>query len=271
MRVATIAAGAATVLVLSGIGAFVIDRVRSPAEETASDGALGDPGTSSTSLAITPGVSTTLPSTTAIPAVAQRPPVVTFDAANGQATVSGAVPTDEVYQRIAGSMVSFYGEQNVVLSSVIVDPATSSAQWMDSADQLVTSLHPFDDYRVRFDGETLTGMFGGGAHFDSGSAALPEGYEPILQFIYDVMAQDGTLNLEIQGHTDSDGAEDSNLVLSQGRADAVRDYLVGLGLGADRLTAEGKGELNPATPNDTPEGRARNRRVVLILTAGQAG
>jgi outer membrane protein OmpA-like peptidoglycan-associated protein len=65
----------------------------------------------------------------------------------------------------------------------------------------------------------------------------------------------------IEGHTDSNGNDDSNLRLSQQRADAVRTYLVSRGVKAERVTALGKGEAQPVASNDTAEGRANNRRV----------
>ncbi len=70
-----------------------------------------------------------------------------------------------------------------------------------------------------------------------------------------------TMKVEIHGHTDSIGSDAFNKTLSQKRAQAVRDYLVSKGINADRLTAVGKGEADPIATNDTPEGRAQNRRV----------
>lgn len=70
-----------------------------------------------------------------------------------------------------------------------------------------------------------------------------------------------TIKIKVQGHTDSIGSEQYNLDLSPKRADAVRDYLIKRGVGADRLIAKGLGESVPIATNDTPEGRAENRRV----------
>ena len=68
-------------------------------------------------------------------------------------------------------------------------------------------------------------------------------------------------NLIIEGHTSSDGETETNLNLSQNRASAVKAFLVNLGANPDRLKTEGYGEERPITDNDTPEGRALNRRV----------
>lgn len=73
-------------------------------------------------------------------------------------------------------------------------------------------------------------------------------------------------SLTIEGHTDSVGSEDSNMALSQRRADAVRNYLLQQGIAANRLTAYGKGENYPVASNDSASGRAMNRRVEVIIS-----
>lgn len=70
----------------------------------------------------------------------------------------------------------------------------------------------------------------------------------------------------IEGHTDSRGAEQSNLKLSQDRADSVRDYLVERGVENQRIRTVGRGEEQPVTSNDSVEGRANNRRVEIIIS-----
>ena len=76
---------------------------------------------------------------------------------------------------------------------------------------------------------------------------------------------DPELRLSIEGHTDSDGSDDHNLELSQKRANSVRDYLISTySISPDRLEAKGWGESKPIDTNDTPEGKANNRRVELV-------
>jgi outer membrane protein OmpA-like peptidoglycan-associated protein len=72
-------------------------------------------------------------------------------------------------------------------------------------------------------------------------------------------------NLIVEGHTDSQGSESYNQGLSQRRADAVRDYLVQRGYPADRIQSRGKGKGSPIADNASPEGRANNRRVEIII------
>jgi flagellar motor protein MotB len=69
------------------------------------------------------------------------------------------------------------------------------------------------------------------------------------------------LKIEISGHTDNVGTESFNELLSQRRADAVVNYLVGKGVDKNRLTAKGYGQYNPVESNDTAEGRSSNRRT----------
>lgn len=71
--------------------------------------------------------------------------------------------------------------------------------------------------------------------------------------------------LIIEGHTDNVGSEESNMSLSQRRADAVRSYLVTQGISATRLTTVGKGEGSPVASNDSTSGRQMNRRVEVII------
>jgi outer membrane protein OmpA-like peptidoglycan-associated protein len=72
-------------------------------------------------------------------------------------------------------------------------------------------------------------------------------------------------NLIVEGNTDSQGSDAYNQNLSQRRADAVRDYLVERGYPADHIQSRGRGEGNPIANNASPEGRANNRRVEIII------
>ena len=74
----------------------------------------------------------------------------------------------------------------------------------------------------------------------------------------------GDVKVEVAGHTDSVGTEEYNMGLSLRRAEAVRQYLVGKGIAADRLIVRGYGESRPVADNATAEGRFQNRRVELV-------
>ncbi|MCK4414284.1 MAG: OmpA family protein [Candidatus Eisenbacteria sp.] len=84
---------------------------------------------------------------------------------------------------------------------------------------------------------------------------------PALERIAEVLRESPDVRVRIEGHTDSVGGEEYNTGLSLRRAEAVRDYLVEKGIGAERLMAEGLGEGHPVASNDSEQGRYRNRRI----------
>ncbi len=104
-----------------------------------------------------------------------------------------------------------------------------------------------------------------GILFNSGSDQIkPESYG-ILKQISDALQQDKTLNLNIIGHTDSDGNNGQNLSLSEKRSISVKNILVSqFNIDSNRLQSQGKGETEPVDKNTTTEGKANNRRVEFV-------
>ena len=101
-----------------------------------------------------------------------------------------------------------------------------------------------------------------GIQFDVNSDRLRPESGPVLKLVAEALAKQPALKLRIEGHTDSSGDAAKNLDLSKRRADSVKNALVGqFNVSADRLTAAGMGQSKPVSKNDTPEGRANNRRV----------
>lgn len=84
---------------------------------------------------------------------------------------------------------------------------------------------------------------------------------PVLEDVARIMKERPEIKVRITGHTDNVGSDEANMALSMRRADAVKTYLVGRGVGNDRLLTDGKGEGTPVDTNDTDLGRARNRRI----------
>ncbi len=103
-----------------------------------------------------------------------------------------------------------------------------------------------------------------GILFDVNSANIkPESYGVIRQIA--LAMEESEMNLNIIGHTDSDGSEDNNKDLSQRRAESVKTALVDdFGIAANRLSVDGKGETKPVAENNSPEGKAANRRVEFV-------
>lgn len=98
-------------------------------------------------------------------------------------------------------------------------------------------------------------------HFDTGKATIrPESF-PELDRVAEYMTHKPNLKIEISGHTDNVGDPKSNQSLSQRRADACRAYLIKKGIDQGRIKAAGYGDTRPLAPNDTVDGRQRNRRI----------
>ncbi len=99
--------------------------------------------------------------------------------------------------------------------------------------------------------------------FQYNSANLTPASQATLNDAAATLIRNPDLKVEVAGHTDSAGAAEYNLNLSQRRADSVRDYLVNAGANPANMTTRGYGESDPIADNRTAEGRARNRRVEL--------
>ena len=101
--------------------------------------------------------------------------------------------------------------------------------------------------------------------FEPGSSLLRPSGEAVLDEMAVTLLKMGGKQLEVIGHTDSVGARDANVVLSLARADTVRSYLASKGVPFMRINTSGSGPDRPVASNDTPEGRARNRRIEFRL------
>jgi outer membrane protein OmpA-like peptidoglycan-associated protein len=105
--------------------------------------------------------------------------------------------------------------------------------------------------------------------FATGKADLSPDADKSVAKLAEFLKKNPNRNVLIEGHTDSVGKDDSNLALSQKRADSVKAKLVGEGIKAGRITTVGYGKKFPVASNDTKSGKAQNRRVdVVILNEG---
>ncbi|GAB4368079.1 MAG: hypothetical protein Kow0042_09050 [Calditrichia bacterium] len=100
-----------------------------------------------------------------------------------------------------------------------------------------------------------------GINFGSSSSRLTPASLKILDKVVRTLKQNPEIEVEIRGYTDNTGSYQANIRLSQMRADAVKEYLVKQGVEAGRIRTKGYGPENPIAPNDTPAGRAKNRRI----------
>ena len=107
--------------------------------------------------------------------------------------------------------------------------------------------------------------------FDSNKSDLrPEAREDLAK-ISGIVLNYPSLRLAIEGHTDNTGNADINRILSEQRANAVRNYLLNQGLDTGSVSAQGLGMNNPAADNATAEGRQKNRRVEIIVSGEVIG
>lgn len=94
---------------------------------------------------------------------------------------------------------------------------------------------------------------------------LPQS-EQSMSDLANFLLDNPSVKIHVVGHTDAVGTDEANQILSEGRANSVRNDLIKRGVAAERITAEGKGEKEPVADNDTEEGRQLNRRVEFTIT-----
>jgi OOP family OmpA-OmpF porin len=101
--------------------------------------------------------------------------------------------------------------------------------------------------------------------FETGSDKLKPESDAVLQIVVDYLnAKPNVTLMRIEGHTDSDGKPAANLELSQKRSMSVARWLVGKGIDCKRLIPVGFGQEKPIADNNTPEGKAQNRRTYFV-------
>lgn len=135
-----------------------------------------------------------------------------------------------------------------------------ASEALNKIDQIATVKRGQDETRITLSGTVL---------FRSGESDLLTTAQYKLRQVADALkAQADDVRLIIEGHTDAQGSESMNQQLSLQRAQSVKQYLESEGVAPEKLEAVGKGESEPLASNDTPEGRANNRRVEIVIIPG---
>jgi outer membrane protein OmpA-like peptidoglycan-associated protein len=123
---------------------------------------------------------------------------------------------------------------------------------------------------VTREGEGILVKFDSGILFDTNSSELKPAAKTNLANLATSLQNNPQTNILIVGHTDSTGTAEYNLNLSVRRAESVKTYIVSNSVAASRLSTSGKGKTEPIATNTTPEGRAQNRRVEIVIVANEA-
>jgi outer membrane protein OmpA-like peptidoglycan-associated protein len=123
--------------------------------------------------------------------------------------------------------------------------------------------------RVERVGEGIQVTFDSGILFDVNSSTLRSAAESNLRALVASLEEYEGTDVLVVGHTDSTGEAEYNQGLSERRADSARNFLVGAGLESNRVTAMGRGEIEPVASNDTLSGRQDNRRVEIAIFASE--
>jgi len=176
----------------------------------------------------------------------------------GAATASDATRRAREWE-LAGLQQQWDAKANKVNTNALADEA---ARAKAEAEEARRRLAQFAEVKEDERGTIIT--LAGGIPFKTGSATLQPVAMDRLRIVADAL-KGTTRHVLVEGHTDSTGPLELNMRLSKERADVVAQYLVTGGLPASQVSTEGKGPGNPIGDNRTAAGRAKNRRVEIIL------
>lgn len=161
---------------------------------------------------------------------------------DGKMFLYGTVNSEAERQQMIDMASAALGGGNVVAEEYYVDPSVpkrSGAAVMRVADPVL---------------------------FEFNSTAIAPNFEPILDFVATMLRQSPTVTVRVTGHTDDIGADEANLRLSDGRAQAAVAALVARGIDPSRVSGQGYGAAQPMAPNSDENGRRLNRRVEFELS-----
>lgn len=163
----------------------------------------------------------------------------------------------------------FIDEDRILnVPNIELDPSTFSIQVEDGQPDhilAVKNIRIAEGGKKLYDRIVADGKFTTrGILFDVNKASLKPESMGVINEIAALMKEHNDLKFSIEGHTDSDGDDTHNLKLSEERAIAVKEALAGLGIDSFRMQAKGMGETVPVSDNNSPEGKANNRRVEFV-------
>lgn len=157
-------------------------------------------------------------------------------------------------------------EKRMKLQQTMNDLEQARAQKKELAEKLEATKKKLSEVaKIKEEEKKTTITLNGSILFEVGKATLRTTAEQRLQQVATVLKNADGKEILIEGHTDSQGKSAMNQRLSKDRAAAVQRFLVRQGVQADRIKTVGMGEAQPIATNETPEGRANNRRVEIVV------
>jgi len=175
------------------------------------------------------------------------------------------------YGAAAGAIVGLLTAGNDPFKSAMIGAAAgalvggSAGYYQDKQEAKLRQQLAGSGVDVVRQGDNITLDMPGNVTFALDSASLNTDFHSVLNKVGETLREYDKTVIEVAGHTDSSGSDQYNQQLSEKRANAVAQYLSAQGVPAARMVTVGAGESHPVASNDTPEGRAQNRRVEITI------
>lgn len=167
---------------------------------------------------------------------------------------------------VAGGATGDHSAKRILIGGALGAAAGGGiGYYMDRQQEELNKELAGSGVQVQRQGDTINLNMLGGITFDSAKTNIKPTFTPVLDDIANVMVKYPETKIEVQGHTDSIGDNNTNLSLSQLRAQSVTSYLTAKGVDSNRIRSVGFGETMPIASNDTAEGRGKNRRVEIKI------
>ena len=166
---------------------------------------------------------------------------------------------------IGGAIAGKPGMGAAIGAGVGTVVGTGIGAYMDRQEAEIRQQLAGTGVRVVREGNDLRLIMPGNITFATDSADISPQFYSTLNAVATVLKEFPETLIQVTGHTDATGSTEYNLQLSQKRAQSVAQYLVAQGVAPNRVVARGMGESMPIASNDTPEGRAQNRRVEIRI------
>lgn len=185
-------------------------------------------------------------------------PDFNFDLNGDTLTLKGVAPSEDVKAEVEAAAKAAYPDMNIANEITVAAPsapASPSTPAPAPASGACSTLQA-----------DITALLKTPINFRTDGFTLTSGSQQELTQIADKLKACPDPKVSVVGHTDSSGNDAINVPLSNNRAKSVADYLVSQGVAGDRVTSTGVGASQPIAPNDTPAGKAQNRRVDITVS-----